>query len=78
VKLWILKAKPGAKAFQPSYDKMLGLVVRAGDANEARDLASQRAGDETKWPWFDTNATSCEELTVHGGADILLIDYHGS
>lgn len=77
-KLWLLQSIPAevAKArvdpWDPPYDCMFGVVVRAGSEQEARQLASGVAQDEGRWPWLASELTSCIELSPDGEDAVIL------
>jgi hypothetical protein len=78
MKLWLLRPIPHegeddhADAFgcpddcpwKPWYDKVYGVVIRAGTAEQARELVEP--GDEPRWAWLDAAHSSCTELTAGG------------
>ena len=48
MKLWILKAKEGAAAWDRWYDKAFGFIVAAETEDTARRLAAEKGGDENQ------------------------------
>jgi hypothetical protein len=89
MRLWLLQPRPDVLAreahpWEPPEDKVMGLVVRAPDASDARSLAQARAGYEgaglyrqfgahedeiAEGVWLDPAWTSCQELESEGDAD---------
>ena len=70
----------GKDPWQPSQGCAFGLVVRAGDADEARWLAHQAAGEENAalpgvQPWLDDNYSECVEIRFDGAAEVVLVNY---
>lgn len=63
------------KDWLPWYDKCFGVVVRAKTVEQARELASESAGDEGKEVWFDATLTRCEELTNEGEPGRILVNF---
>lgn len=48
------------------YDEADSFVVRAESEESARELASQKAGDEGGLTWLQSDRSFCSELTVDG------------
>lgn len=59
----------------PGFDCANAFVVREKNETEARGLASQKSGDEGQGCWLDSKRSSCEQLSVHGKAGIILRDF---
>ena len=78
MKLWIVRARDGHDVWNPWYDKAFGFVVRAGTEEEARTLASFVHGAEGREPWLDATASTCEELTGDGAAEVVMADVHNA
>ena len=82
MKLWILlPLDEDSGPWRPWYDKAFGFVVQAETAEEARQLASESAGDETRvheTVWLDPLYTRCEELLPSGKASIIMRDFHAA
>jgi hypothetical protein len=94
VRLWLLRPRTdvlarSAHPWTPTFDKVMGVVVRAEDEADARELAQGQAGDEGLgvyvrfgFPedevaadvWLDPGWTSCEELGPEGEAGAILVD----
>ena len=72
-RLWLLKAVPGDPLWEPWYDKMTGVVVRASTELAARDLAASVAGDEGTLAWRAPHST-CEPLENPGKPTVILRD----
>ena len=80
MKLWLLRPVKGLdkddNPWDPWYDKCFGSVIKAEDAEDAREIANDNAGDEnrgeflqeqtarTKTPWLDVKYSTCEELLL--------------
>jgi hypothetical protein len=94
MRLWLLRpradvlARP-AHPWEPPYDKVFGLVVRAPDEAAARELAHGGAGyeglgihrkfgafEEESAPevWLDPGWTCCALLEPEGEAGVILVD----
>lgn len=91
MKLWLLLPKeylPSAdNPWDPWYDKAFGFVVRAETEEEARKLANEAGGAETKphanrvyrtggGPWLSQQFSICTELTAEGPSKVILKDEH--
>ncbi len=74
MKLWLLRPQTKA-AWQPWYDKAFGFVVRAETAREAREYASDDAGDEGHACWLDATQSTCDELLPEGLIGVVLKDF---
>jgi len=75
MKLYILKAVEGVEDFNPWLDKSFGHLVRAENEENARDIASKRCGDEGTESWLNKSKTTCEELTINGEEEHLMVDF---
>lgn len=93
-RLWVLKPRADVLArdehpWEPWFDKVFGLVVRAGSEAEARALAQAHAGHEGLGiyralgeeeeelaidVWLDSAYTSCEVLEPAGHAEVIVVD----
>jgi len=58
-----------------TWDCANGFVVRASTEDEARLLASTKAGDEGDDAWLNPKFTSCEPLNNDGETEIVLRDF---
>jgi hypothetical protein len=94
MRLWLLRPRPDVLAreahpWEPPFEKVFGLVVRAEDEAGARSLAQSQAGQEglgiyrelglgeervASDVWLDTDWTSCDELSGEGPAEVVLVD----
>jgi hypothetical protein len=94
VQLWLLRPRAdvltrSAHPWTPTFDKIMGVVVRAEDEPCARELAQSQAGHEglgiyvrfglsedevAEDVWLDPGWTSCEELGPWGEAGVILVD----
>jgi hypothetical protein len=94
MRLWLLRPRDdvlarSAHPWTPKFDKVMGVVVRAEDEADARELAQGQAGDEglgvyvrfglaedevAADVWLDPGWTSCEELLPEGEAGAILVD----
>jgi hypothetical protein len=72
MKFYILKPK---KYWQPWYDKTFGVIVRAENESEARQLASKMAGDEGSEVWLDPSTTVCDILLAEGPPEVIMVDF---
>ncbi len=81
MKLWLVRPKPEEEIdsqdypWKPWYDKSFGFVVRAENMKKAREIASQKAGDEKAEAWLDPKYSSCVRLTDKGKEGIILQDF---
>ncbi len=81
MKLWHLFENLGV-AGSPWYDQKgrrkrfvnRGFVVRADSEAHVRVMAAHCAQDEGAEAWLNPNFSSCDEITQHGSADMLLRD----
>ena len=85
MKLWILRPVDGLvntdNPWEPWYDKAFGFVVRADTEEEARKLAHDDSGDETKKtraPWLDAAYSTCAELLPEGPAVVVAQDFYAA
>jgi hypothetical protein len=94
VHLWLLRPRRDVLSrpenpWTPTFDKVLGLVVRAQDELAARALAQANAGHEglgvyrelglsedelASDVWLDPAWTSCDELEIEGASTVILVD----
>jgi len=90
MKLYILRPQHDLpeddNPWEPWFDKCFGLVVRAKDEKQARELAHERGMDEnrgefagkkiafTKSPWLDEKYSTCTELHEDGEAKVIIQD----
>jgi hypothetical protein len=94
MRLWLLRPRPDVLAreahpWEPPFEKVFGLVVRAKDAATARALAQSQAGHEglgiyrqlgadeeqvASEVWLDPEWTSCEVLDGAGVDEVVLVD----
>lgn len=72
MKLWLLK-----RTDEVGWDQGRAFVVRAETEAEARQLASNEAGDyrEPTDKWADPSFSTCTELTSDGAPEIILEDF---
>jgi hypothetical protein len=61
--------------WEPWYDKAFGFVIRASTEVDARQLASQNAGDEGKDVWLDAAKTRCQVIDPNGPPNVLCRDF---
>jgi hypothetical protein len=72
-KLFLLTRTP---KYGPIYDCNDGVVIRAEDEAQARQLANEHLrGDEGKI-WEDPKQTTCAELHQDGCVGIIMVDFH--
>ena len=94
MKLWVLRPRCDVLTrpmhpWTPTFDKVMGVVVRAADEGRARALAQSQAGDEglgvyvrfglpedqlAPDVWLNPDWTNCDELTAEGEAGVILVD----
>ena len=90
MKLYILSAredlKDGDNPWDPWYDKMFNIVVRAETEIEARKIAQKDSADESRGeflggkisnttaPWLDSKYSICDELTSNGESGTIIVD----
>jgi hypothetical protein len=92
MKLWLLRPRADllareAHPWEPWFEKVFGLVIRAGTEAAARALARSQAGQEglgiyrqfgleedevAAEVWLDSAWTSCDELKPDGEAGVLV------
>lgn len=72
VKLWLLERLPSEKVW---YEEMIGMVIAAETAGEARLLAASECGDEGEEAWMNPTRTTCEELIPGSDARVVLTDF---
>jgi hypothetical protein len=92
--LWLLRPRDEVLArsshpWTPTFDKVVGLVIRAQDEPAARALAQAHAGHEglgvyrelgasedevASDVWLNSTWTSCDELEVEGESGVILVD----
>ena len=63
-------------SWNPWYDSMHGLVIRAENEESARMEATLHAGDEGPVAWLDNTKTSCEVVTEEGSPGLILQDFN--
>jgi len=70
-KIFLLTPKDGLSdndnPWIPWYDKCFGLVIRAVDEQEARDLAHDNE-------WINPKYSDCIEIDSNGESEIILMD----
>ncbi len=88
--LYILKARDDLEEnddpWEPWYDKMFSIVVRAESYKEAREVAQENSGDEnrgrflgdmiskTTTPWLESKYSTCELLVADGEKEAIIRD----
>jgi hypothetical protein len=84
-KLYILRPIEGDPLWESWYDKSFGFVVSAASPKEARKLAQESSGDETrnydgdKHPaWTSPEHSTCKELTATDKSEIIMQDFHSA
>lgn len=77
MKLWELRPVEDAKEWEPWYDKAFGFVVRAATAQAAREFvaASDQCGGEGNEVWLDPSKSTCDELTLEGEPEVIIMDF---
>lgn len=71
-RLWLLR-RPAAA---PHYDTVIGLVIRASDEAQARQMAAEVCGDEGPDVWL--HAAVCIQLTEAGHPCVVLRDFNAA
>ena len=75
MKLWLLRPiDDKAPPWSPWYDKCFGMVIRAESQFDARAIAMEWANSECNAAWQSESLSSCEELTVDGPAQPIMLD----
>jgi len=74
MKLWLVSAIDEHPTWEPWYDKLFGVVVRAGNERIARNLAFKESGAEPQEAWLDPHQTTCVELRPTGETGVILKD----
>jgi hypothetical protein len=94
MRLWLLRPRPDVLAreahpWEPPFEKVFGLVVRAADEGAARALAQSQAGHEglgiyrelgaveeqlADDVWLNASWTSCEVLDGGDVDEVVLVD----
>jgi len=75
MKLWLLEAKDKHKLWEPWYDKMFSIVVRAESVGRARIIASKNCGDESPLAWLNSDCSTCQELKSDGKEEPIVINF---
>jgi hypothetical protein len=70
--LWFLKRREGAPTLQAKV--IDAMVIRAGDEELARKLASLHDNTPTSYIWMSAGYALCDKLEVNGEPDVLLVD----
>jgi len=92
MKLYILRPVKDDPHWEPWYDKAFGFVVCAESARQARQLASEEAGDEVDKqynndyselisvsnPWLSAKHSTCKELKPGKKQAIIMKDFHAA
>lgn len=79
MKLYILRpctTIEGKSPWEPWYDKCFGMVVRAENSSEARQIASDNANEEEPIAWYSSLYSTCEELSPVGPSKLIMKDSH--
>ena len=58
------------------YDEMLGFVIRAKTALDARRIASEKRGTESKIEWLDVLKSTCVEIEQEGEECVILDSFN--
>jgi hypothetical protein len=77
-KLYLLRPVEGDLLWEPWYDKIFGLVIRAKTKKQARKMASLQAGYETADAWLNPAHSTCKKLNTAGKDEIVICDYHSA
>lgn len=86
MKLWLLEPLEDeshpfmAGPWDASRDYFQGFLIRAASEAEARKIAAENGGDETKQvpglnPWLDFKSSSCKEVTAEGEPGVVMFDF---
>lgn len=81
MKLWLLEPQDDlpkeSDPWRGSYDMAFGFVICASDEAQARQLASEQAGDEGKATWLDPTFSKCVELTAATSSEgVIMRDFN--
>lgn len=61
--------------WEPWYDKCFGVIVCAHSENEARQLATSKAGAEGEDVWLSADKTTCEVLKATNESKVIMKDF---
>lgn len=61
--------------WNPWYDKCFGFVVSAESEEEAREIASKSARNETAKAWLSLKESTCTELAPTVKSQIIIRDF---
>ena len=75
VPLFLLKRIP--KPFQSDWININGLVIRADNEEEARNLAHDNYGDANEI-WLDRGNTTSEEIAAEGASKVIFTDFRAA
>jgi hypothetical protein len=82
VKLYELRPLDGLNVddspWLPFYEKSFGFIIRAETEKQARQIATEMSGKETrknKDAWLNPNLSSCNELLPDGEAGFIMRDF---
>lgn len=94
MKLWFLYPNEvlplGDNPWEPWYDKVFSLVIRAPSEAVARQYAHTHAGEENKnefldriisnttIPWLDSKYSVCEELLPEGKPGVIIKNFNST
>jgi hypothetical protein len=61
--------------WEPPYDKIFNLVIRAKTEDDARKIADENAADENEdgdHPWLDPKYSKCKPLGPRGRSEVIV------
>ena len=74
-RFYLLKQTPD----EPGYDEAEGFVVQSDCAKDARQIASENAGDEGAAVWLDAKRSTCKIIDPHRKTPHLILkSFHGA
>jgi hypothetical protein len=79
MKLWKLRPSndlPNENPWNPWYDRRFGFVISAPGAEEARLIASRKAGPEGADAWLSETLSTCIELVPSPIPRVEMEDVH--
>lgn len=82
MKIWNLEPiNSDGGYWDPWYDKVFGVVVAAESEDEARKIAQENGGCESRYdqqPWLDSKLTTCIELNENTAGGLICQDYRSA
>lgn len=75
-RIYLLRPINPKSAIFNKRDTNQGFVIRAKDANHAREIAASQYSDEGSAVWYDYTMTSCEPLSGKGPVGVVMCDFN--